>query len=147
MRHDDCSDAPPTMLCARAIEALTRLASATDPMQAAAAVVRARAVLGEEKSSYDDLIEVLARRACEVAMLRRLAGTDPLTGVANRRTFLDALEREAARCRRTDEGLAVILLDLDDLERINDSLGHPAGDRPLYVEKRRRKADVCRTAA
>jgi diguanylate cyclase (GGDEF)-like protein len=58
---------------------------------------------------------------------RTLAELDSLTGVSNRRAFDAALERAA----RTREPYALILIDLDDFKRVNDELGHPAGDDVL----------------
>lgn len=49
----------------------------------------------------------------EVARLRAAAGHDPVTGVANRRSLEDALEREASRCRRSGEPLSLVVLDID----------------------------------
>ncbi len=67
------------------------------------------------------------RRAIEV-QLEELAHRDSLTGLLNRR----GLETELGRAPRDDRrGLAVVLLDLDDFKRINDTRGHPAGDRVL----------------
>jgi diguanylate cyclase (GGDEF)-like protein/PAS domain S-box-containing protein len=65
------------------------------------------------------------------ANLSRQAVQDPLTGLPNRRWFLDALGRAVARARRTRRGVAVLLIDVDHFKRVNDSLGHPAGDRLL----------------
>ncbi len=62
---------------------------------------------------------------------RRLATIDPLTGVYNRRTFLELAERELARCGRTGAALSVIMLDIDHFKRVNDSFGHLAGDETL----------------
>ncbi|MBB4636261.1 EAL domain-containing protein [Longimicrobium terrae] len=56
---------------------------------------------------------------------------DPLTGLANRRGFMDRLEGELDRARRGDGEFAVLCLDLDRFKILNDSLGHPAGDRLL----------------
>jgi diguanylate cyclase (GGDEF)-like protein/PAS domain S-box-containing protein len=56
---------------------------------------------------------------------------DALTGLANYREFIDALEREVRRADRSNSSFAVLLLDLDDLKRINDRLGHLAGNRGL----------------
>jgi diguanylate cyclase (GGDEF)-like protein len=64
---------------------------------------------------------------------RRLAATDPLTGLANRRAieaFLAAQQDEQAQGGR---GFAVILVDLDGLKRLNDASGHAAGDRALRL--------------
>jgi len=73
--------------------------------------------------------------------------TDPLTGVYNRRYFDLFLANEVDRSRRFGRGLAVILVDIDDLKRFNDSYGHPAGDQALIfaaqcLEKQRRRADI-----
>jgi diguanylate cyclase (GGDEF)-like protein len=58
---------------------------------------------------------------------RELAVTDPLTGLANHRQLVHALEAEIKRSRRTAQPLAVVLLDLDGLKQINDRHGHLAG--------------------
>jgi diguanylate cyclase (GGDEF)-like protein len=58
---------------------------------------------------------------------RELAVTDPLTGLANHRQLIHALEAEILRSRRTGQPLAVVLLDLDGLKQINDRHGHLAG--------------------
>jgi len=58
---------------------------------------------------------------------RELAVTDPLTGLANHRQLVNALEAEIKRSRRTARPLAVVLLDLDGLKQINDRHGHLAG--------------------
>jgi diguanylate cyclase (GGDEF)-like protein len=58
---------------------------------------------------------------------RELAVTDPLTGLANHRHLVNALEAEIKRSRRTAQPLAVVLLDLDGLKQINDRHGHLAG--------------------
>jgi two-component system cell cycle response regulator len=62
---------------------------------------------------------------------RHLASTDSLTGLLNRRAFLDALERERARADRHDFRLSLLLLDVDHFKRINDQHGHAAGDLVL----------------
>jgi diguanylate cyclase len=58
---------------------------------------------------------------------RELAVTDALTGLANHRALINALEGEIRRSRRTAQPLAVVLLDLDGLKQINDRHGHLAG--------------------
>ncbi len=85
-----------------------------------------------------DMLTVLARYiagAIEVArlheQLKDLAATDPLTGLANRRVFLDRLAAELARARRRREPLSTSLLDLDGFKRINDTYGHSVGDAAL----------------
>jgi len=76
------------------------------------------------------LRDVTARHAMEQE-LRRLAWTDPLTGIANRRAFFDAAERELARTRRYGRVVSVMIVDIDRFKAINDAHGHLAGDRVL----------------
>lgn len=63
--------------------------------------------------------------------MRGLAITDALTGVLNRRGFLDATLRAISQARRSAQPLTLIMADLDHFKRVNDSYGHAAGDRAL----------------
>lgn len=63
--------------------------------------------------------------------VEQLARTDALTGLANRRTFLETLEREITRAQRQGGELSIIMADLDRFKSINDQYGHLAGDRVL----------------
>lgn len=63
--------------------------------------------------------------------LRRQARADSLTGIANRRSFYESAEQEFARSRLRGQALSLIAIDIDFFKRINDSLGHPIGDRVL----------------
>ena len=73
------------------------------------------------------------RLALETAnqRLKRLVAIDALTGVANRRHFDRALERELRRARRENLPLSLIFLDLDEFKRFNDTYGHSRGDEVL----------------
>ena len=63
--------------------------------------------------------------------LSRLALTDPVTALANRRGGEEALAREVARARRTGSPLSLVLFDIDRFKNINDRSGHAVGDRVL----------------
>jgi len=65
--------------------------------------------------------------------LARQASSDPLTGIANRRTFDESVSAEVARARRYGRDLSLIVLDLDHFKRVNDLHGHQAGDRVLVL--------------
>jgi diguanylate cyclase (GGDEF)-like protein len=70
-------------------------------------------------------------QASEVAAVTAAALTDPLTGVLNRRGFLEAGERELDRARRYGRPLALAFVDIRGLKGVNDTEGHLAGDKLL----------------
>lgn len=74
--------------------------------------------------------------------LRRQAQHDPLTGLANRSLLNDRLQQAIASCNRSGGRLAVLFLDLDRFKNINDSLGHPVGDKLLHHTARKLKGCV-----
>ncbi len=63
--------------------------------------------------------------------LERMATLDPLTGIYNRRTFTDLVERELARAARAGSAVALVVIDLDHFKGVNDRYGHVAGDAVL----------------
>jgi diguanylate cyclase (GGDEF)-like protein len=71
-----------------------------------------------------------------------LSLTDVLTGAHNRRSILHLLDSELARARRTAEPLTIVLLDLDHFKKINDTWGHPMGDRVLQEATRALQACI-----
>ena len=72
-----------------------------------------------------------------------MAETDPLTGLANRRTFQSVLESEISRASRGRQDLTLIMLDLDHFKSLNDNWGHQVGDQVLRSVGAR-LADACR---
>jgi diguanylate cyclase (GGDEF)-like protein len=76
------------------------------------------------------LTEVQARLTGD---LHRAAGTDPLTGLANRRAWQVAADRGLAYALRSDEPFTVVLIDLDAFKAVNDQYGHGAGDALLQA--------------
>ena len=76
--------------------------------------------------------------------LEQIAYNDPLTGLANRRFFESDLRRYVAMTRRDGSSFTLLLIDLDDFKKINDHLGHDAGDA-LLVEMALRLTQAVRT--
>jgi diguanylate cyclase (GGDEF)-like protein len=63
--------------------------------------------------------------------IRRMASTDGLTGVANRRSLEQAIEAELARAARAGEDVSLVMIDVDHFKRLNDTYGHQTGDEVL----------------
>lgn len=82
----------------------------------------------------------ISDRTRELSDLKRQAARDPLTGLANRRLFDVALEREIRRSRRALTPVSLLMLDVDEFKAYNDAYGHLAGDMALQ-----RIAGVLRT--
>ena len=79
--------------------------------------------------------------------LNTLAFTDELTGLFNRRKFMEALDLETSRAKRYSENLSFIMIDIDLFKEINDKLGHEIGDRALIrfskiIQSGLRESDV-----
>lgn len=108
---------------------LHQMLSASRSVQSGVAEASARIAAGREQA------EVLNTRVAELeGELRRLSeevSTDALTQVSNRRGLAQAFEVEAARSERDGTPLAVGLLDIDNFKKLNDALGHAAGDAAL----------------
>jgi diguanylate cyclase (GGDEF)-like protein len=77
---------------------------------------------------FNDMVARLRESRSE---LERLSVTDHLTGLNNRRRLMEALENEVLRSRRLKHTFAVLIADVDDFKRYNDTHGHPAGDEML----------------
>ena len=66
-----------------------------------------------------------------LAEVQRLASVDGLTGLPNRRTFNQAIEREVARSQRSGQPVSLVMLDIDHFKAVNDTYGHQMGDTVL----------------
>jgi len=79
-----------------------------------------------------DLEQLVLQRTEALALANRqltqLAGEDPLTGLGNRRSFEEALDRAWGLARRQRQSLALAMVDVDHFKAYNDGFGHPAGD-------------------
>jgi diguanylate cyclase (GGDEF)-like protein len=89
------------------------------------------AILGISLAALLAALVVAWSRNERMQELKRQAGQDPLTGLKNRRRFEEDLRTELARSRREQTVGAVLMLDLDNFKQVNDTLGHPAGDRTI----------------
>jgi diguanylate cyclase (GGDEF)-like protein len=90
-----------------------------------------------------DQVEIVTALAAQVTIalenarlhgiVQRQALLDGLTGLSNRRSVDAKLRAEVARVRRFDDKVCLVLADLDDFKRVNDTFGHPAGDEALRM--------------
>lgn len=133
--------------CAQALERAESLADMAPVVQEA--IQTARAFAADTQRVVDELTDLrdrADRAEAEVQRLRReldqmaeLVTHDLLTGVLNRKGLQSALDRETRRAERTGTRVCIALLDVDDFKRLNDTLGHLAGDAAL-----KHLADVAR---
>ena len=84
-----------------------------------------RELLGESDA---DRVLILMQ---EIERYRELSLTDELTGLFNKRYFMDRLKEETARAKRYNQCLSLIFCDIDHFKKINDTYGHSVGDRVL----------------
>ena len=90
--------------------------------------VASKAAAPGEKPRFIVLSRDITERKMAEAGIARLAYVDSLTGLPNRLSFLERVDREVRRAEKRSEKLAVLFMDLDGFKNINDSLGHAAGD-------------------
>jgi len=99
------------------------------------------------KSSYsqedEDLLRTLTLQISSAldnarlhAVVSELATKDSLTGLNNRRVFKERLDEEIVRSFRYNRSFSIMMLDLDKFKKVNDTYGHPAGDRVLQQSAR-----------
>ena len=106
--------------------------------------IESRDELGEVAEAFNTMSEQLSKAFAE---LERRSNTDGLTGLLNHRAMHQALAVEMARSRRYGNAYSLLLLDIDDLKLLNDTHGHPAGDRLLsqvgrILGEHTRQADI-----
>ena len=91
--------------------------------------------LGDFSNSFNWMVEQLDANHQRILEQNRqlewLASTDPLTGVLNRRYFMEGAQREFARARRYGQPCSLLQMDLDHFKQVNDTHGHAAGDEVL----------------
>jgi diguanylate cyclase (GGDEF)-like protein len=80
------------------------------------------------KFSYQDAFDEALQKN-----LYESATRDPLTKIANKKTFADTMERECAYATRHRSALSLLLFDVDHFKKVNDTFGHPAGDYVLHA--------------
>ncbi|WP_404480774.1 diguanylate cyclase [Novosphingobium sp. BL-52-GroH] len=94
-----------------------------------------------------DILRNLARIVVNEMELRQIAERDQLTGALTRRGFIEKANQEIARCHRYGRTASLVLIDVDHFKSVNDTWGHPAGDKVLRelaatLESVGRSADV-----
>jgi len=88
----------------------------------------------EEIKFFEDKVQVFNLYLNQMRLLqeyRDLSTRDPLLGIYNRRFLLEMLKKEEEKAKRLQKPFSLILTDLDHFKKINDTYGHPAGDRVL----------------
>jgi diguanylate cyclase (GGDEF)-like protein/PAS domain S-box-containing protein len=81
-----------------------------------------------EPPRYEGMLTNVTEQKTHESQLQFLADHDPLTGLFNRRRFTDELDLEIKLMRRDGHASSLLMLDVDDLKRVNDTLGHQMGD-------------------
>jgi diguanylate cyclase (GGDEF)-like protein len=97
----------------------------------------ASALVAQGMTAYD--------RASLFAQVQALAVFDELTGIANRRQFMQVAERDTATAIRAGRSLAVLMVDIDHFKRVNDTYGHPTGDDVIRTVALRLAAQLRQT--
>ena len=95
--------------------------------------------IGELLRTFGRMGQSIARHDREV---RQMAYTDSLTGLTNRLAFREALDHRLLGARASGQGLALLFIDIDEFKRVNDTLGHEAGDEALLQFAQRIAAAV-----
>jgi len=94
-------------------------------------LLRSQEVLIEQRNKVEATEERIRRLELELTELSEKIRIDQLTGTLNRRGLEEAFTQEIARAQRGETDLSVVLLDIDNFKRLNDTYGHEAGDSAL----------------
>ena len=94
-----------------------------------------------------DVAAITIEKVYYMNALKDMANIDPLTGIFNRRSFENQLNKEIERCKRYQQSLAALMLDVDDFKKLNDKHGHLTGDEVLrdlarILKENVRKVDI-----
>lgn len=108
------------------IEGLHRRAKGTVPVE-----VRSRAIKLKGIDALVTVVRDISEHKEMEAYLKKMAESDPLTGVGNRRFFLDRGAKECGRSTRYGHPMSVVMMDIDKFKSINDAYGHHVGDLAL----------------
>ena len=92
---------------------------------------------GGQKALFISLLDVTEKKLIQEE-LERLATTDPLTGIYNRRSYFDMANKELRRSVRYNYPFSLLMLDIDHFKRVNDTYGHAFGDEVIQ-----RFTEVC----
>jgi diguanylate cyclase (GGDEF)-like protein len=129
--------AGPTLPRSEAAAAPIRIADRTwllvvrDPSRPGVDLAVAIVLVGLSMAALLAALVLIWSRSERMGELRRQASQDSLTGLKNRRRFEEDLRAELARSHRYEVTGALLMLDLDHFKQVNDTLGHPAGDRVI----------------
>ncbi|UCF70303.1 MAG: diguanylate cyclase [candidate division WOR-3 bacterium] len=113
--------------------------------------IHAKNEIGELADTFNQMVDELNLHRNQIEKQQRklelLAQTDALTGLSNHRHFMEELTTEVQRAVHSGSPLSVMILDLDDFKRINDTYGHLIGDRVLLmtaeiIKKHARSTDI-----
>jgi diguanylate cyclase (GGDEF)-like protein len=105
---------------------VTDLMVANQTLQCRAATLALE--IGRERATRRALSQEIGQREEREKELRRLAETDPLTALLNRRSFIEKASATIADCDAAGQDTALIMVDLDHFKNVNDSYGHASGD-------------------
>lgn len=93
---------------------------------------------------FSSIVSSIVEHGYSALQARQQAKTDSLTGIANHRSFHQTIDREIARTNRKKNKFSLILIDIDNFKKINDTYGHQVGDA-VIIDLTRRIASLIRT--